>query len=299
MEKKNQAKSERLSRRDFLKATGAGAAALAAVGVAKTVDAAEKAVQGKRYAMVIDLQKCVGCGGCMIACKNENNVQKGVAWSFKDAHTVGTFPNVRYEYIPRLCNHCEKAPCVEVCPTGAMHKEDGGVTAHTPEDCIGCQSCMGACPYGKVIHFNEPKKETHSFWRNDQELIPGCTESAQEVAKAAKGEVVPFYNPDREKFRKSSGLRKKGVVEKCTFCDHRLRNKQLPYCVDRCPSGARIFGDLNDPNSPASKVLARYRAFRLLESEGTEPKVFYVRDFNPGVYETLEKRHKDMSEVHG
>ena len=292
-EKKN------LNRRDLLKMGGIGIAALAAASITKKASAVEKAVKGKKYVMVIDLQKCVGCGGCMIACKNENNVRDGVAWSFNDMVTAGKYPNVRYEYVPRLCNHCEKAPCIEACPTPAMHKEEGNITAHTPKDCIGCQACMDACPYGRVISFNEEGKATHEFWQNDSTLIKGCTESPREVAKKAKGKVVPYYNPDKEKFKKDFGLRKPGIVEKCTFCDHRIRKDQLPYCVERCPSQARVFGDINDPKSNVNKILSKYRAWRLLEHKGTEPKVYYVRDFNPADYETLDERHKNMSEVHG
>jgi len=290
-----------LSRRKFLKQVALGTTAVAATAAGAGLKEARADKKDVQYAMVIDLQKCVGCGGCIVACKNENNVQEGFAWSFKDITTTGTFPNVRYEYIPRLCNHCQNAPCVEICPTGSMHKEDGGITAHTPDTCIGCLSCVGVCPYTDedtgegVIQFNE--EQTHKFWRDKASLIDGCTESAREVTSKAKGEVLPYYNPDREKFREGSGLRKKGIIEKCTFCDHRLKSGKLPYCVERCPSDARIFGDLNDPNSNVNKILSKYRPMRLKEHEGTEPKVYYVRDFNPGVYETLEERHKKMNEV--
>lgn len=286
-----------LNRRDFLKMGGMGVAVLATSSLTKAASAAEQSLKGKKFAMVIDLQKCVGCGGCMISCKNENNVQEGFAWSFKDIRTTGRFPNVRYEYIPRLCNHCDNAPCVEICPTPSMHKEEGGITANDPETCIGCRQCMEACPYttddGGVISFNETK--THRFWQSEEELIKGATESPKQVVNKTKGTAIPYYNPDRETFRKGSGLRKEGVVEKCTFCDHRLKQGKQPYCVVRCPSGARVFGDLNDPNSKVNKILGKYRPMRLKEHLGTEPKIYYVRDFNPGVYETLEERHKEMS----
>jgi len=270
-----------ITRRQFFKLGGAGVAAAAVSMIAGEVSASESSLKGKRLAMVIDLQGCTGCGGCMISCKNENNVQEGVAWSYKKSSTTGTFPNVRYEYIPTLCNHCEKAPCVRACPTGAMQKIDGDITMHDPEKCIGCKTCIAMCPYG-VISRNS--KRTHGFWRKDKALIKGCTESPKEVVKKVKGTVVPYYNPDREKNIKGSGLRYKGIVEKCTFCDHRVKRGKLPYCVLRCPAQARIFGDLNDTKSKVNEILGKYKPMRLKEHLGTEPKVFYVRDYNPGNY---------------
>ena len=274
-----------LSRRDLFKRAGIGIATVAVVSVAGGVAATGTSLKGKRMAMVIDLQRCTGCGGCVLACKSENNIQEGFAWSSNIHRTVGKFPNVSYEYVPTLCNHCEKAPCVRICPSGAMHKADGNVTAHDPKKCIGCRSCIAACPY-EVISRNS--KQTHRFWRDSKQLIEGCTDSSQEVAKKSGGDVLPYYNPDRETHREGSGLRSKGIVEKCTLCDHRLKKGLRPYCVERCPANARIIGDLNDPNSEVSKLLTRYRPWRLKEHLGTEPKVFYVRGFNPAVYKTTK-----------
>src|SRR3989338_8852171 len=120
------------SRRDFLKIGGMVAAA--AMVPAAIANAAESGTPttGKKYGMIIDLQKCVGCGACAISCKNENNVQDNVAWASRIKRTTGKFPNVRYEYMPTLCNHCAKAPCVKGCPTRAMHKIEGDITAHDP-----------------------------------------------------------------------------------------------------------------------------------------------------------------------
>ncbi|UCE20504.1 MAG: 4Fe-4S dicluster domain-containing protein [Gemmatimonadota bacterium] len=232
--------------------------------------------------MVIDLRRCVGCGACMIACKNENNVQENVAWASRISRTVGRFPYPKYEYMPTLCNHCEKAPCVKGCPTGAMHKADGDITMHSPGKCIGCRYCITNCPYG-VIHFNEEGK--HRFWSNDKPLIENGTASAREVTQKARGRVLPYYNPARELSNPGTGIRRKGIVEKCTFCDHRLIKGELPYCVEACPTDARIFGDLNDPNSEVNQILSKFNSRRLKEDLGTEPKVFYVREFNQGSYE--------------
>ncbi|MDF1531282.1 MAG: 4Fe-4S dicluster domain-containing protein [Methanosarcinales archaeon] len=227
-----------------------------------------------RYAMVIDLQKCGGCGSCIIACKNENNLTEDIAWSSKINKTSGTFPNVKYEYLPTLCNHCENAPCVEVCPTTAMHKIEGDITMHDPDKCRGCKKCMRACPYG-VIFFND--KKPHNSWNDNQETIRDCTSSPVETARTV-GEIPPYYNPDRAETL--PGIRPIGVVEKCTLCDHRVKHNLKPYCVERCPARGRVFGDLDDPASNVNQLLAKYSYFRLREEEGTEPKVFYIRSFS-------------------
>lgn len=273
---------KKFTRRDFFKLGGVGAAALVLSGIVSKTSAARSFLKGKELAMVIDLQKCTGCGACSIACKNENNVQEGVAWAWHIIKTTGKFPNVRYEHIPTLCNHCRRAPCVRLCPTGAMHKADGDITMHDPHKCIGCKSCIAACPY-VVISYND--KIPHRFWRSNKELINGCTESAQEITKKVGGNVTPIYNPDKEKGSKGSALRYKGIVEKCTFCDHRVKLGKLPYCVEKCPADARIFGDLKDPKSKVNEILGKYRPMRLREYLGTEPKVFYIRDFNAGNFQ--------------
>lgn len=266
------------SRRKFMGAGAAGVAATVAAAVTPEKVQSQNSLEGKQLAMVIDRHRCTGCGGCTIACKNENNVQEGFTWANKINRTVGKFPNVRYDYWPTLCNHCQNAPCVRICPTKAMYKADGGITMHDPNKCIGCKSCIAACPY-VVISFN--KKQTHEFWRDDRQLIEGCTDSPKDVAKKVNDETIPYYNPDREKNVADSGLRCKGIVEKCTFCDHRLKVGKLPYCVERCPANARIFGDLNDPDSEVNKLMAKHDPSRLREHLGTEPKVFYIREFNP------------------
>jgi len=233
-----------------------------------------------RYAMVIDLQRCVGCSACSIACRGENNVPDGVYWSNKITETSGTFPNVRYHYIPTLCNHCEYAPCVRGCPTKAMHKLENGITMHDPNKCIGCKYCEFNCPYG-VIYFNW--REAHPSWRSKQETIKGVTTAPAEEGKKVGGKVLPYYNPERD--ATLPGIRPKGVVEKCTFCDHRVRRGLLPRCVEACPADARVFGDIKDPNSKVSELLGKFRPFRLREQIGTSPHVFYIRSFNPAQYQ--------------
>jgi molybdopterin-containing oxidoreductase family iron-sulfur binding subunit len=231
-------------------------------------------VAEKSYAMVIDLHRCVGCAACDIACKSENNLPDDFHWSNHIIETAGVFPHVRYRYIPTLCNHCENAPCVTNCPTTAMHKSEDGLTLHDPELCIGCRACQVSCPYG-VIYFNE--EAPHGSYRQDAApAIPGCTATGPEVAQKT-GAPIPNYNPARAETYE--GVRSRGVVEKCTFCDHRLAKGELPWCVEACPAGARIFGDLNDPESPVRRALAKHTPRVLQREQGTRPKVFYIRDF--------------------
>lgn len=275
------------TRRKLLKLFGLGTAGMVATPVLSGMAATNTlTAEEKRWAMVIDLQKCTGCGACTVACKNENNVPDGIFWANKISRTVGKFPNVRYDYMPTLCNHCEKAPCVKVCPTTAMHKAEGGITMHDPTKCIGCRYCMTACPYN-VISFNDRKP--HKRWHGEKATISNGTASPKELTENVGGKVIPYYNTERNEGG-YAGIRPLGVVEKCTFCDHRIKKGKLPYCVEKCPPKARVFGDLNDPKSKVSYLLGKYKPYRLKEHMGTEPRVFYIRSFNPGSYATETNR---------
>jgi Fe-S-cluster-containing dehydrogenase component len=250
-----------------------------------------------QYVMVIDLRKCVGCGACALACKTENNTalrKNGQTHNWADFihETTGKFPDTQYRTLPVLCNHCSDAPCVEACPVEpkAMFKTKDGITMHNNERCIGCRACQEACPYSmdevekdgahgqySVISYNEEGEPVHPFYKDNKALIHGCTSSGIDTARIARATPphrTKYDHPDYEDVRRSH------IVEKCIFCDHRVKNGKLPYCVVSCPAGARIFGDKNDPNSEVAKLLKKHKSFVLKPKEGTEPNVFYIREYS-------------------
>jgi Fe-S-cluster-containing dehydrogenase component len=250
-----------------------------------------------QYGMIIDLRKCVGCGACALACKTENNTalrHDGQTFNWADFlhETGGTFPNTSFRTLPVLCNHCSDAPCVEACPVEpkAMYKTADGITMHNDERCIGCRACQDACPYsmdevGKdgahgeysVISYNEEGKSTQPFYTDKTELMKGRTASGAEVAGKA-GSTPPhqtkYQHPDYESVRRDN------IVEKCIFCDHRVKNNELPYCVVACPSSARVFGDLQNADSEVAKLLKKHKHFVLKPEEGTSPNVYYIREYS-------------------
>ncbi len=173
--------------------------------------------------------------------------------------------------------HCDNAPCVKVCPVGARYKRVDGLVATDFDRCIGCRYCEVACPYG-VNYFNwkSPENNYYLDW-GDKDLSP-----------VTNGDSPPYKNPDLDKpygqdqRRTAGGGQLKGVIEKCTFCVHRVENGLEPACVAECPVFALHFGDLDDPSSSVSKVLQRRPSFRLLEEAGTQPRVHYVGGNPPG-----------------
>ena len=250
------------------------------------------------YGMVIDLQRCVGCGACAFACKAENNTRNradGQSHNWADfmMKTSGTFPNAVQLVMPVLCNHCSDAPCVENCPTTpkAMFKTPEGVTMHDADLCIGCRTCQNVCPYSNakldarslagetysVISFNPPKRDPQPYWSDRTEMIPGCTASGAETAKRS-GAATPAMNAFAAGDAKP--IRKAGVVEKCTLCYHRISNGMQPACVEACPAKARIFGDQSDPKSEIAKLLKAENSFRLQEDRKTRPNVHYVGKYS-------------------
>ena len=203
-----------------------------------------------RYGMAIDLSRCIGCNTCAVACKVSNNLPKDVWWNvvhtegrdFADT-SKGTYGGeMQLSWLPVNCMHCENAVCEEVCPTGATVKRDDGIVTVDEETCIGCKSCMEACPYDvRRLIENEPEYYL--------ELPIG-----DPAAKSHKG----------------------GTVEKCDFCAGRIDRGEKPACMELCPGRARYWGDLDDPESEVSQFLSGRYATVLLEEEGTSPSVYYV-----------------------
>ncbi len=222
-----------------------------------------------KYGMVIDLNKCTSCQACVTACKIENNVQivpeqdaqHGRAMFWMKMLTMefdGDYPNIRPKTLPRNCMQCDEPSCIKVCPVRATYKNEVGIVAQIYPQCIGCRYCMANCPYTVKV-FNWDRHEQPK-------------------------EVEKCYDPD-------VSVRPKGVVEKCTFCIHRLQaasekakaehrelepGDYVPACVEVCPVDAISFGDLDDKKSDVSKESRDYRSFALLEELGTVPKVRYL-----------------------
>jgi Fe-S-cluster-containing dehydrogenase component len=219
--------------------------------------------------MAIDLDRCTACQACVVACQVENNVSpagaeqwgegRAISWlrlvPFQDGEH-GTRPDLRLMPLP--CMHCQRPPCTKVCPVKATQIDQEGLVAQVYPRCIGCRYCTTACPY-TVRHFN---------WTRPQWPRP----------------MEQALSPD-------VSVRPKGVVEKCTFCHHRLQRAKdkarmagatlregdyVPACVESCPAEAMVFGDLDDPASVVTRLSQSPRAFRLLEDLGTEPKVIYL-----------------------
>jgi len=232
------------------------------------------------WGMVIDQNRCIGCWTCAVACKVINNEAAGVWWNrvlttapneqtklpppSSDSVDVphGTFPAVTLAYLPLTCQHCDNPPCVKVCPVAATYKRDDGSVVVDFERCIGCRYCMAACPYGVRV-FN---------WRagvHEPDFAVGYGRDYR-----SDGRLV--FTPDRPV----------GVVEKCTLCVERIDADEQPFCVEECPTGARVFGDLSDPNSQVSALVNEQGAQQLLEDLGTDPSVFYVPVRAVGAAET-------------
>ena len=227
-----------------------------------------------KYAMVVDLDRCQGCRACTEACKVENNTSQGMFWMHVFRFESGTFPDTRMSFLPRPCQHCDNAPCVKVCPVGARFKREDGLVLTDADRCIGCRYCELACPYG-VNYFNwqDPEKGHYSDFIDWQD---------PDLESVTGGTIPPYKNPDldglygSEQRRTAGGGHAKGVIEKCTFCVHRVEKGMKPACVQTCPTEALVFGDLEDSDSPISQYIREKKPWRLLEEAGTEPRVFYV-----------------------
>lgn len=217
------------SRREFFKAVGGGTVALATISCEPVINQQPPRREGdasKRYGMLIDLEKCIGCQACTMSCNIENETPIGQfrttvdQYEFFDAQN-----NVTNVMLPRLCNHCDNAPCIPVCPVEATFQREDGIVVIDNERCVGCAYCVQACPYN-----------------------------------------ARFINEETN------------TADKCTFCEHRLEDGLLPACVESCVGGARVIGDLKDPESTISKTLVeRGDELRVLKKEaGTIPRVYYL-----------------------
>lgn len=225
-----------------------------------------------KWGMVIDLDKCVGCQACSVACKEENNVPygspqeqkrgRGLNWHRVISASTGEYPSARVDFIPMPCMHCNDAPCVTVCPARATYRRPDGIVVQDFRKCIGCRYCIVACPYG-ARSFNFKNQRVEEYHR-------------------------PELPPDRP----SVGMwpfpqRVRGVVEKCTFCFHRIDqalrdgkkvgSEVVPACVEGCPTKARSFGNLSDPQSEVSRLIASRGHFHLRHELSTHPKVVYLQ----------------------
>lgn len=225
-----------------------------------------KPASERRWSMVIDLRKCVGCHACTVACVAENHLPPGVVYRPVLEEELGTYPNVARRFTPRPCMHCDHPPCVPVCPVTATYKNEEGIVVIDYDQCIGCRYCITACPYGaRTFDFGE--YYSNGAPNADGLMVGGTT--AGEYERATNFE----YGEARTREDDASPV---GNVRKCHFCLHRVHNGMLPACVTTCIGTATFFGDANDPDSLVSDLIGSPNVMRLKEELGTEPRVFYL-----------------------
>jgi molybdopterin-containing oxidoreductase family iron-sulfur binding subunit len=220
-------------------------------------------IPGVLFGYALNISKCKGYRKCVYACVKENNItrhppihyirvlemHKGSMDLEESDHYYDpeSVPRKGRFYLPVQCHHCENPPCVRACPTKATWQEPDGIVVIDYNWCIGCHYCVVACPYW-ARHFN---------W--DHPSLP-----QDEI------NTETHYLGNRPRMR--------GVMEKCTFCIQRTRQGKLPACMEACPTGARVFGNLLDPNSELSMILRNKTVFRLKEDLNTDPKFWFYTD---------------------
>lgn len=213
-----------------------------------------------RWGMVIDLRRCNGCGACTLACKQENYTPPKTFRGHLLVGESGTYPNAKKFAYPTQCNQCKEPVCVEYCPTNATYKRADGIVAVDADKCTGCQHCIVMCPYQeRMCNYGEQK-----------EYYPG--QGSTPLEKLGR-QLHPY--PD-------------GTIVKCDFCKDRVEaglaaglvpgvdREATPACVNTCMCKARVFGDLDDPDSAVSKLLAQRKHHVLHPEYDTEPSVFYL-----------------------
>jgi len=220
-------------------------------------------LKGVEFVYALNISRCIGCRKCVYACVKENNpsrapeiqyirvlqMEKGSIDVEGSNHHYDPpqVPEHDSFYMPVQCHQCSKPPCVKVCPVEATWQEPDGITVIDYDWCIGCRYCEAACPYwARRFNFAEPQ-------------VP-----AEEL------------NPDMAYL--SNRPRTKGVMEKCTYCLHRVRRGRMPACVEVCPTGSRKFGNVLDPDSEVSYILREKRVYILKQDIGTLPRFFYYFD---------------------
>jgi molybdopterin-containing oxidoreductase family iron-sulfur binding subunit len=228
--------------------------------------ALKKKPEERRWVMVIDLRKCVGCHACTIACIAENKLPPGVVYRPVLDEEFGSYPNVTRRFIPRPCMQCDEPPCVQVCPVNATHKNNEGVVVVDYDQCIGCRYCVTACPYGARtfdfgLTYTEDTPDNFPFLFGQS--------NADDYERHANFE----YSETRQREGEKSPI---GNARKCHFCLHRLAEGMLPACTTTCIGRATLFGDANDPDSLVAEMIASPNVMRLKEELGTEPRVYYL-----------------------
>jgi len=195
-----------------------------------------------KYAMVMDLNRCIGCNACVIACKVEHNTPIDIHFTQILEREIGEYPQVQRQFLPTMCNHCDAAPCIDVCPTKATYARDkDGIVLIDWEKCIGCGGCILACPYDQ----RSPVHDNRTVF------------------------------PDGGDFRSTVVTRAPaGVTVKCDFCYHRIDVGKEPACVEACPTNARIFGER--AGEKMSTLIDVEKAWTLLPEKGAQPGVYYV-----------------------
>jgi len=223
-----------------------------------------KPMDGVEFVYCLNLTRCIGCRKCVHACVAENNQSRNPEIQYirvlrlphgsldieKAEHNYApeSVPEKGYFYMPVQCQQCKNPPCVKVCPIHATWQETDGITVIDYDWCIGCRYCEAACPYwARRFNFTKPS-------------IP-----------------KEQLNPDVAYL--GNRPRRQGVMEKCHFCIQRTRVGRYPACLEVCPTGARKFGNILDPNSEVSYILKNKRVFIQLKEElGTSPRFFYYFD---------------------